>query len=132
MAHGMTLKKETGELVLRDPTKKAVLTPFDDLKKAVAEVEAGTFIPDRENDELTKALGNPEKGGRTRGYGGIPWKKGFHEDDHTSRIRARATKRREQQVADRLKKVEERNELLFAMYSKMQEKFSSRLEGDQI
>ena len=63
MAHGMTLEKETGELVLRDPTKKAVLTPFDDLKKAVAEVEAGTFIPDRENDELTKALRNPEKGG---------------------------------------------------------------------
>ena len=80
MAHGMTLEKETGELVLRDPTKKAVLTPFDDLKKAVAEVEAGTFIPDRENDELTKALGNPEKGGRTRGYGGVPWKMGFHED----------------------------------------------------
>ena len=57
---------------------------------------------------------------------------GFHEDYHTYRSRARATKRREQQAADRLKKVEERNELLFAMYTKMQEKFSSRPEADQI
>ena len=64
MAHGMTLDMETGELVLRDPTKKTVLTPLKDLETAIAEVEAGTFVPDRDNDEPTKALKKPEHGGR--------------------------------------------------------------------
>ena len=36
------------------------------------------FVPDKENDELTMALGNPEHPGRTRGTpGSIPWKAGF-------------------------------------------------------
>ena len=36
------------------------------------------FVLDRENDELTMALGNPEHPGRTRGTpGSIPWKVGF-------------------------------------------------------
>ena len=36
------------------------------------------FVPDREKDELTMALGNPEHPGRTRGTpGSIPWKVGF-------------------------------------------------------
>ena len=40
--------------------------------------QQGTFIPDRENDELTEALGNPEPPGRTRGTAGtVAWKVGF-------------------------------------------------------
>ena len=38
-------------------------------------------MPDRENDILTKALGNKEHPGRTRGIGSkVPWKKGFPQD----------------------------------------------------
>ena len=39
----------------------------------------GTFQPDRERDELTYALGNPEHLGRTRGRGVVPWKYGFRD-----------------------------------------------------
>ena len=40
--------------------------------------QQGMFVPDREKDELTMALGNPEHPGRTRGTpGSIPWKVGF-------------------------------------------------------
>ena len=38
----------------------------------------GRFVPDRENDELTLALGNPEHPGQTRGTAGsVAWKVGF-------------------------------------------------------
>ena len=54
--------------------------------EAIAEVQEGKFIPDRENDELTKALENPEKPGRTRGFGpSVPWKIGFLEDHESYR-----------------------------------------------
>ena len=43
----------------------------------------GSFVPDRENDVLTKALGTKEHPGRTRGFGSkVPWKKGFPNDLH--------------------------------------------------
>ena len=32
---------------------------------AIEEARAGVFTPNRENDELTRALGNPEHPGRT-------------------------------------------------------------------
>jgi hypothetical protein len=49
--------------------------------KTIAEVQEGTFEPDRENDELTKALKNKEHTGRTRGLGSaIPWRSRFAED----------------------------------------------------
>jgi hypothetical protein len=39
------------------------------------------FVPDRENDLLMLVLGNPEKGGRTRGLGpSYPWSLGFPSD----------------------------------------------------
>ena len=48
------------------------------LKQYIEAVQQGTFVPDRENDELTMALGNPEHPGRTRGTpGSVPWKAGF-------------------------------------------------------
>ena len=50
--------------------------------KKIAEIQAqvtqGSFVPDRENDILTKALGNKEHSGETRSIGSkVPWKKGF-------------------------------------------------------
>src|SRR3954465_5198508 len=52
--------------------------PVKRLQHSIDAAQQGTFVPDRENDELTMALGNPEHPGRTRGTpGSIPWKAGF-------------------------------------------------------
>ena len=45
-----------------------------DLVAAIDETQQGTFQPQRENDELTRALKNPEHPGRARGIGVVPWK----------------------------------------------------------
>ena len=42
------------------------------LQEAIQTVAEGTFLSDRERDELTYALGNPEHPGRTRGKGVVP------------------------------------------------------------
>ena len=48
------------------------------LQKYITAPHKGAFIPDRENDELTEALGNPEHTGRTQGTpGSVAWKIGF-------------------------------------------------------
>ena len=68
-----------------DPiTRKCVSTneqlriPVRKLQEYIEKAQQGTFVPDRENDELTMALGNPKHPGRTRGTpGSIPWKAGF-------------------------------------------------------
>src|SRR5438132_13659476 len=59
----------------------------EEVVKKIAEIQAqvteGSFVLDRENDILTKALGNPEHPGRTRGRGSkVPWKTGFPQDAH--------------------------------------------------
>ena len=52
--------------------------PVRKLQHYIEAAQQGTFLPDRENDELTMALGNPEHPGRTRGTpGSLPWKAGF-------------------------------------------------------
>ena len=52
--------------------------PVKKLQQYIEVAQQGTFVPDREKDELTMALGNPEHPGRTRGTpGSIPWKVGF-------------------------------------------------------
>ena len=68
----------------------------------------GKFIPDREKDELSEALGTKEKGGHTRGLGQVPWNQGFHEDRESYRSRARAKRRKEQVESDRLESLEKR------------------------
>ena len=53
-------------------------TPIMKLQEAIKAAQEGTFVPDRENDELTEALGNPEHPGQTRGTpGSVAWKVGF-------------------------------------------------------
>ena len=49
------------------------------LLDAIEAARKGVFTPNREKDELTRALGNPEHPGRTRGKGVIPWYEGFSE-----------------------------------------------------
>ena len=46
--------------------KKACLNGAEDkILVAIEEARLGVFEPNRENDELTRALGNPEHPGRT-------------------------------------------------------------------
>ena len=51
----------------------------------------GKFLPDRERerDELTYALGNPDHPGRTRGKSVVPWKYEFRDDIDSYRSRQR-------------------------------------------
>jgi hypothetical protein len=41
---------------------------------AIQEAKEGTFKPHRENNELTRALQNPEHPGRAHGISVVPWK----------------------------------------------------------
>ena len=60
-AHGGELDPKTGNV-----SRKACLNGADDaLLVAIEEARSGVFQPNRENDELTRALGNPEHPGRT-------------------------------------------------------------------
>ena len=57
-----------------------------------------SFRPDRENDQLTLALGTKEHPSRTRGKGVVPWKEGFPESAESYRSR----KRRREELEDLL------------------------------
>jgi hypothetical protein len=82
---------------------KASLKGADqEILNAIDDARNGIFIPERENDELTRALKNPEHPGRTRGVGVVPWYEGFAEYKDTYISRARKKK----QEADRLSKLE--------------------------
>ena len=71
-------------------SKKACLDGAEDkLLVAIEEARSGVFQPNIENDELTRALGNPEHPGRTRGKGIVPWYEGFSEWNANYRSRAR-------------------------------------------
>ena len=50
------------------------------MKAVHEEVANGTFKPNRENDQLTQALGNKEHPCHTRGFGLIPWELSFPND----------------------------------------------------
>src|SRR6266511_2238075 len=68
----------------------------------LAEIQAqetqASFVPDRENDVLTKALGTKEPPGQTRGFGSkVPWKKGFPNDLHKYKSRKNAEQRRREE-----------------------------------
>ena len=105
LGHGAEYDAETGELIIDE--KKANPIPQKDIVQAVKDAREGKFIPDREQDELTKALGNREKGGRTRGLGAdTPWYIGFPEDRESYRSRLRAKKRKEMEYSDRLSNLE--------------------------
>ena len=59
-------------------TDEQLKIPVNRLRHYIDAAQQGTFIPDREKDELTMALGNPEHPGWTQGTpGSMPWKVGF-------------------------------------------------------
>ena len=79
------LDRETGNYSTRASLKGA----DDAILVAIEEARSGVFQPNRENDELTRALGNPEHPRRTRGKGVIPWYEGFSDWNADYRSRAR-------------------------------------------
>ena len=93
------------------------------------------FTPNRENDELTHALGNPEHPGRTRGKGVIPWYEGF--SDWNTDYRSRARKKMEEekkrkleeeqrkQDAERLQGLEARHADLALKFQQQQQQIDS-------
>ena len=64
------------------------------------------FEPNRENDELTRALGNPEHPGRTQGKGVIPWYEGFSEwnDDYRTRARKKMEEEKKRKLEEEQRK----------------------------
>src|SRR5204863_4649279 len=63
-----------------------------------AQVTQGSFMPDRENNVLMKALETKEHPGRTRGFGSkVPWKKGFSDDLYKYKSRRNAEQRRREE-----------------------------------
>jgi hypothetical protein len=74
------------------------------LLEIIKKAEAGEFIPDRDRDELTWALGNKEHPGRTRGVGtSVSWKYAFKEDSASYRSR----KRKKTEQENRMRELEE-------------------------
>ena len=117
--HGGTLDKE-GKAIYNQTHKDNPLLPINEIRSAVQDVAAGRFVPDRENDELTRALKNPEHEGRARGTpGSKPWKvafpaerKRYPDKSHQRRKEREAAEKAAAEAekaaaADRLRNVEE-------------------------
>jgi hypothetical protein len=87
-------------------TKEHLAKPYKALKTAHQEVQEGKFHPERENDELTHALRNPEHSRQTRGTSGsLTWKYGFPEE--RKRFPDRSHQRRKARDADQMQWIEE-------------------------
>jgi hypothetical protein len=75
--------------------------------KTIEDVRAGRVKVDRQIDELTMALKNPEHPGHCRGYVVVPWKFAFMGDITTYRSHRRRRERKEeerhQEIEKRLK-----------------------------
>ena len=102
-AHGAGLDPVTCLIVPQGKWKEKIEYITKELVKAIDLVRRGLYVVDREKDELSLALGNPEKVGRVRGYGyGVTWAQGFPADAHTYRSRQRKKK----EESDRLSALE--------------------------
>ena len=88
------LDPDTGLIVPKGKWKKRIARVVKKLEDAIEKVKKGEFVPDREDDELTLALGNPEHWERCRGRGaGVKWNQGFPADVATYRSSSRNKKR---------------------------------------
>jgi hypothetical protein len=107
-AHGGTINSEDGTLDYPPSLRESAL----EILKILEDVRVGRVEVDREIDELTMALKNPEHPGRCRGFRVVPWKFGFRGDIATYRSRKRRRKREEeerrQELEKRLKEHEEK------------------------
>ena len=101
-AHGAGLDPKTGLIVAKGKWKKKIEKITKELVDAIDKVRRGVYIPDRENDELTLALGNPEHVGRVRTLPGLTMKDAWPECADSYRSRSRTKKK----CADRLSTLE--------------------------
>ena len=117
-------------------SKKASLKGAEQkLLDAIEDARKGVFTPNRENDELTRALGNPEHPGRTRGKGVIPWYEGFSEwnDDYRTRERKKMEEEKKRKLeeeqrkqdAERLQGLEARHADLALKFQQQQQQIDS-------
>ena len=104
---------ETGLVMEKASLKEAT----DEILIAIEEARTGVFMPNRENDELTRALKNREHPGRTRGKGVVPWFEGFADWNDDYRSRARKKKQEEQKRKLEEEKRKEEALLLQGLYS---------------
>src|SRR3954466_4409390 len=75
------------------------------MRNAVKAVIDGDCIPDRENDELTLALGNKEHDGRTRGtIVSKPWSTGFPEERKKYPDRSHKRRKDKEEVEEDIQK----------------------------
>ena len=102
-AHGAGSDPKTGLIVAKGKWKEKIeaITPL--LVDAIEKVRKGEYYPERENDELTLALGNPEHVGRVRAFGcAVALKEAWPECADSYRRRGRKKK----QDLDRLSELE--------------------------
>jgi hypothetical protein len=90
-AHGGRLNPDDGTLEFLPTLPEKAL----ELINKIDDVKAGRLKVDKEMDELTMALGNPEHPGRCRGYGVVPWKYAFkgNLDSYKSRKKEKRARR---------------------------------------
>jgi hypothetical protein len=104
---------EEGRAIYTQKHKDHPLLPIKDIRSAVQDVVAGRFIPDRENDELTRALKNDEHTGGARGTpGSKPWNVAFPTEmkrypDKSHQRRKEREAAEKVAAADQLRNVEE-------------------------
>jgi hypothetical protein len=110
-AHGGRLNLDDGTLEFPPTLREKAL----ELMKQKEEVRASRLRVDREMDELTMALANPEHPGRCRGYGVVLWKYAFKGNLDSYKSRKRRKEREEkhlrQMMEQRLKEQEEKMQI---------------------
>jgi hypothetical protein len=99
-AHGGIINSEDGTLDYPPSLQETAL----EILKILEDVRASRVKVDREIDELTMALKNPEHPGRCRGFGVVPWKFGFRGDIATYRSHIRRKEREEEEHRQELEK----------------------------
>jgi hypothetical protein len=98
-AHGAVLHPETGLIVAKGKWRRKIRRVIRKIKEVIVLVKEGKYVPDREDDELSQALGNKEHWGRCRGRGGgVGFLEGFPEDVATYRKHCRSKKREAERV----------------------------------
>lgn len=105
-AHGAGLDPKTGQIVAKGKWKDKVNAITTQLIDAIEKVRKGEYIPDRENDELTLALGNAEHVGRIRALPGVTMKEAWPECADTYRSRSRKKKQDLDRLAELINRVE--------------------------
>ena len=93
-ANGVTLNQTDGTLVVPRNMEEVAC----DLDTAIDEAKQGKFQPQRENDELTRALKNPEHPGRARSIGVVHGKLLGPKIAHTILIKRARQKRMRKSV----------------------------------